>query len=80
MAYLDETTLHCPACDHTDRIGLVVGVGPHSRPGDTPYRHYRKPGSFSEGTNSSGAKNGTLLCPKDGTIVWTDQAGQKATP
>jgi len=80
VAYLDETTLRCPVCDHTDRIGIVVGIGPHSQPGDTPYRQYRKPGNFTKGTTPDGTKNGTLLCPNDGAVVWTDFAGQKATP
>ena len=80
MAYLDETTLRCPTCDHTDRIGLVVGVGPHSQSGDTPYKNYRKPASFAEGTGPDGRKNGTLLCPHDSTLVWTNQASVKAKP
>ena len=80
MAYLDETSLRCPICDHTDRIGIVVGVGPGSEPGDTPYRRYRKPASFVQGTDPDGSKNGTLTCPNDGTVVWTNQAARKARP
>ena len=78
MAYLSPKRLTCPLCDFSDEIELVVGVGPSSAKGDTPYRRFRKAGRFTIGTNADGSKNGTLTCPNDATVVWTNQAGKKA--
>ncbi|SFR40651.1 hypothetical protein [Litoreibacter janthinus] len=80
MAYLDPKTLTCPKCDFSDEIRIVVGVGPSSEPGDTPYRRFQNSGGFIKGTKEDGTRDGTLLCPNDGTIVWTNKAGKKANP
>jgi len=78
MAYLKPTTLTCPECDFTDEIRVVVGVGPNSEKGDTPYRRSQNAGGFVKGTNEGGSPDGTLRCPNDGTVVWINQAGKKA--
>ena len=77
MAYLKPTSLTCPDCDFSDEIRIVVGVGPRSEEGDTPYRRYQSSGAFVKGTHEDGSADGTLRCPNDGTIVWTNQAGNK---
>ncbi|MBL4812457.1 MAG: hypothetical protein JKX69_08930 [Rhodobacteraceae bacterium] len=73
MAYLDPTKLTCPTCGHTGQITIVVGVGPHSQQGDTPYRKYKSPEGFTENTDKT-----ALLCPNDGTEVWRNVKGQRA--
>jgi hypothetical protein len=78
MAYLKPTSLTCPECDFTDEIRVVVGVGPSSAKGDTPYRRSQNAGGFVKGTREDGTRDGTLRCPNDGTVVWINQAGQKA--
>jgi hypothetical protein len=78
MAYLKPKRLKCPACDFADEIGLVIGVGPHSEAGDIPYRRFNKPGGFTVGLRPDGSKDGTLRCPNDDTVVWTNEAGKKA--
>ena len=72
MAYLKPTTLTCPTCDFSAEVKIVVGIGPGSNRGDTPYERYRSAPPFTEGDN------GTLLCPNDGTVVWTNISGTKA--
>lgn len=72
MAYLDEKTLTCPTCGLKGTINIVVGVGPHSNAGDTPYRRARQSGPFTKGDD------GALLCPDDGSEVWRNTPGQKA--
>ncbi|WP_298260558.1 hypothetical protein [uncultured Litoreibacter sp.] len=79
MAYLSPTSLTCPKCDFTDEIRIVVGVGPNSGKGDTPYRRFQGAGGFLKGTNEDGSRDGTLRCPNDGTIVWANKAGKKAS-
>jgi len=78
MAYLSPTTLTCPECGFSARIKIVVGVGPGSRKGDIPYRRFRTADPFTPELKD-GKKTGTLLCPNDGTPVWTNQAQQQAT-
>ena len=78
MAYLRPKHLTCPTCDFSDEIGLVIGVGPGSANGHIPYRRFRKAGGFNIGLTADGSQNGTLICPNDGTIVWTNQSGKKA--
>lgn len=78
MAYLEHKAIVCPQCGHKGTINIVVGVGPGTQPGDKPYRRYRDPDSFVEETDS-GRKTGRLLCPRDNTEVWANQAGEKAT-
>ncbi|QQP41814.1 Hypothetical protein FKW44_016289 [Caligus rogercresseyi] len=76
--YLKPLRLTCPSCDFSDEIRLVIGVGPHSKPGDTPYRRFNRAGGFTIGLRADGARDGTLQCPNDGTVVWTNEAGKKA--
>lgn len=78
MAYLNPKILRCPVCDFEDALDIVVGVGPASQKGDTPYRRYRNAGACTEGLRADGSKDGTLCCPKDGTVLWTNTVGQKA--
>ncbi|MEP3346586.1 MAG: hypothetical protein ABJN34_16155 [Litoreibacter sp.] len=78
MAYLSTKSLTCPNCDFSDKIRIVVGVGPRSEAGDTPYRRYQSAGGLIKGTKEDGTRDGTLRCPNDGTVVWINQAGQKA--
>lgn len=76
MAYLSPTKLTCPTCGLSARVELVVGVGPGSRKGDLPYRQYREEGPFVASETASGL--GQLLCPEDGTVVWTNQRAAQA--
>lgn len=78
MAYLDRTKLTCPSCGLTDTIRIVVGVGPHSRKGDVPYRTYHAPGPFAEERDDHDKKTGRLLCPRDQSPVWTNKPGRQA--
>jgi len=72
MAYLSPpTTLTCPACGFEGQIVVVVGVGPASRRGDIAPRYFKEPGAFTEGETEDGI--GTLNCPNDGTLVWTNK-------
>nr|WP_325249623.1 hypothetical protein [Amylibacter sp.] len=70
MAYLDPKTLRCPKCDYQTDVTIVVGVGPHSKSGDTPYKRHQR--------NTSGVEGDTITCPNDGTVLWTDIAGHSA--
>jgi hypothetical protein len=72
MAYLKPTTLTCPTCDFSAEIKIVVGIGAGSNRADTPFEHFKSAPPFTEGAE------GTLLCPRDGTVVWTNIAGKKA--
>ena len=78
MAYLNPTKLTCPNCDLVAEIRIVVGVGPGTLKGDTPYRRYHNPGPLTEQLDETGKPTGALLCPNDGTVVWTNQPGKKA--
>lgn len=73
MAFLKPAKLTCPTCSLTGMIQVVVGVGPLSRKGDIPYQSYNKTGPFTEHLDAHGKKTGSLLCPKDGTPVWTNR-------
>jgi hypothetical protein len=77
LAYLSPTTLTCPDCGFSARIKIVVSMGPGSRKGDIAARRFLNPEPF-EAELKDGKKTGTLLCPNDGTVVWINQAGQKA--
>ena len=70
MAYLQPNQLKCPQCGFEANIETVVGVGPGSRKGDIAQRYFRDAGPFVEGKTSD--KRGTLSCPEDGTVVWTN--------
>lgn len=78
MAYLEPKRLTCPACNFSDKIRLVIGDGPHSKTGDTPYRHFNRAAGFVVGLGNDGKRDGSLQCPNDGTVVWANQAGKKA--
>jgi len=70
MAYLNPTKLTCPTCGFSAQINTVVGVGPGSRKGDIAQRYFNDPGPFTKGKNETGVTS--LLCPEDGTLVWTN--------
>jgi hypothetical protein len=70
MAYLSPKILHCPNCDYTTKVEIVVGVGPHSKKGDVPYKRHLR--------SDTGVDGPTITCPNDGTVLWTDKAGKKA--
>ena len=76
MAYLNPTKLTCPTCGFSAQIETVVGVGPGSRKGDIAQRYFRDPGPFTEAETEDG--RGTLSCPEDGTLVWTNSRTQHA--
>lgn len=78
MAYLQPANLHCPSCGFVQQISTVVGVGPGSEKGDTPYRTYRSTGDCIKGNRDDGNKDGTLRCPHDDTVLWSNVAGKKA--
>ncbi len=73
MAYLTPTTLTCPSCGFKGKVETVTGAGPGMRKGDIPYRSYMSAGPFTEHLDAQGKKTGSLLCPQDGTPVWTNQ-------
>ncbi|WP_371226213.1 hypothetical protein [Roseovarius sp. 2305UL8-3] len=77
MAYLTPPTkLICPTCGFEGHIVVVVGVGPGSRRGDIPQRYFNESGPFAKGRTEDGI--GTLNCPKDGTLLWTNKRGARA--
>lgn len=76
MAYLDHTRLKCPTCGFKARIKLVVSVGPGTRRGDVPGKYFHDAAPYTEGRTKEGI--GQLLCPNDGTLVWTNQPTQHA--
>lgn len=78
MAYLSPQRLSCSTCEFSDEIQLVIGVGPQSEEGDIPYRRFNSEGGFVIGLQEDGKRDGTLQCPADGTVVWTDKPGKKA--
>ncbi|WP_299192304.1 hypothetical protein [uncultured Litoreibacter sp.] len=79
MAYLSPPiTCTCPTCGFKGRFVVVTGVGPQSRKGDIPYKSYKSPGPFTEHLDAQGKKTGSLLCPNDGTPVWTNQRAATA--
>jgi hypothetical protein len=69
--------MRCKICDFEQAIDIVVGVGPHSEKGATPYRRYRNAGACVEGLRADGSKDGTLRCPNDGTNLWSNIAAKK---
>jgi hypothetical protein len=69
MAYLDTKTLRCPNRDYTEEVEIVVGVGPHSKKGDTPYKRHRR--------SKTGVDGPSITCPNDGTVLWTDIEGKR---
>ena len=77
MAYLAPTLLTCATCGLEARIEIVVGEGPASRKGDIPYRSYNDPAPFVKEVQDD-KRTGRLLCPEDGTPVWTNQPGRRA--
>lgn len=78
MAYLKPTRLKCPKCGFKATIKLVVGVGPGSRRGDVPYENYHSFLPFTEEAHPDGKPTGRLLCPEDGTVVWTNTRSYRA--
>lgn len=79
MAYLSPPmTCTCPTCGFKGSLVVVTGVGPQSRKGDIPYKSYKSPGPFTEHLDAQGKKTGSLLCPNDGTPVWTNQRAASA--
>ncbi|MGH1577301.1 hypothetical protein [Planktotalea sp.] len=65
MAYLKPQTLTCPDCGLSAEVKWVIGVGPTSKPGQTPSRrlHHIKP--FIRDADHAN----TLICPDCGAIV-----------
>lgn len=70
MAYLEPEILRCPKCDYTQRIEVMVNVGPHSKAGDIPSRTHNR--------RETGVDGSSIACPNDGTILWTDKTGKLA--
>ena len=77
MAYVSSTTLTGPDCGSFARGKIVVSVGPSSLRGDLPARSFHHAEPFTA-EFKDGKKTGTLLCPNDGTPVWTNRPTQKA--
>ena len=78
MADLATTPLTCPTCGLSAVVSVVVGVGPGSQKGDIPYRIVRSADPFVSETDDDGRKTGQVLCPTDGSLVWTNEPGRKA--
>jgi len=60
MAYLQPKTLTCPNCGFSARVNWVIGVGPNSKPGETPSRRLHHIAPFTR----DAADRKVLICPE----------------
>ncbi len=65
MAYLQPKTLTCPSCSFSAEVKWVVGVGPNSKPGETPYRRLHHIAPFTRDPED----RNILICPECKAIV-----------
>ncbi len=67
MAYLEPQSITCKSCGHAGKLTWVIGIGPHTKPGEGPsYICVDKAGPW---TIKTSGKTTQVVCPTCDELV-----------